>query len=343
MHIIATIGPKSYDKWILKELIGNGVDILRLNCSHFNDEEFKNIINWAKEIKKDIHIMVDLCGRKIRVSQELAYIYKIYNGQEIYFCGEDFYKNIDRNNLNDMKLIPLTLKSDDLLKSNVSNISMKDNTMNFQVLGKKYGLIHAKVLKGGIIRAGKGCNIPNLKHNKNYLSDKDKENIKWAINNDINIICQSFVESLNEINIVKEYIKNELKVKVPEIWAKVETPKGIKNLREIIQGTDTIVIGRGDLVPESGILDAVQLEYEAIKFLVENNKKTIIATHLLNSMKNGQQATFPEVESIYTFINKGVDGFLLAGETSIGKVPIKTINFFNEIINYYKIDKEKSV
>ncbi|MDZ5000824.1 hypothetical protein GNF79_17515 [Clostridium perfringens] len=75
MHIIATIGPKSTDKWVIKELIENGADILRLNCSHFNKEEFEQVVKVAREIKGDLHILVDLCGKKIRVSKELEYIY----------------------------------------------------------------------------------------------------------------------------------------------------------------------------------------------------------------------------------------------------------------------------
>lgn len=336
MHIIATIGPKSTDKWIIKELIENGVDILRLNCSHFNKEEFEYVIKYSKELKRDIHILVDLCGKKIRVSKDLKYIYKVYNGQEIYFCGEDFYRGIDTLTLKDMKLIPLTIETDEIIKSNIKTISMKDNTMNFEIIKIDKGVINARVIKGGIIRGGKGCNLSGIYDDKNCLSEIDKENILWALNNDVDIICQSFVEKKDDINIIKEIIKGSSKDTNCKVWAKVETPTGINNIEDILKVVDSIVIGRGDLVPESGILNAIKLQEKAIETIKSKNKKVIIATHLLNSMKNGHLATLPEIESIHRFIKGGVSGLLLAGETSIGKAPIQTVKFLKNVIDYYQ-------
>lgn len=335
MHIIATIGPKSTDKWVIKELIENGADIVRLNCSHFNKEEFEHVVKVAREIKGDLHILVDLCGKKIRVSKELDYIYKIYSGQEVYFCGEDFYKLIEISKLKEMKLIPLTIETEEIIKSDIKSISMKDNSMNFEIIEVNKGVIKAKVLRGGIIRGGKGCNLSNIYNNKSYLSKNDEESILWALNNDIDIICQSFVESEEDIRLVRDLISKEGKKNSCDLWAKVETPRGINNLEKILKVANSIVIGRGDLVPESGILNAVDLQEKAINIIKENNKRVIIATHLLNSMKNGHPATLPEIESIRKFVKIGVDGFLLAGETSIGKAPIQTVRFLNGAINHY--------
>ena len=333
MHIIATIGPRSNNKMVIKELIENGVDILRLNCSHFDKEFFEKTINYSKALKKDIHILVDLCGKKIRISKEFKYIYTVYNGQEVYFCGEDYYKKLSISKLKEKTIIPLNIDSKKIIKSNIQSISMKDNTMKFEIMDIKDGIIKTKVLNGGVIREGKGCNISKIYNDENELNKNDEENIVWALKNNVDIICQSFVESKNDIRIIKDLIdKNNKKC---EVWAKVETPVGIKNLKEIIEEVDTIVIGRGDLVPESGILDSINLQNEAIRIIKKNNKKVIIATHLLNSMKNGNLATLPELESIYNFININVDGFLLAGETSIGRAPIKTVDFLKTAIDYY--------
>lgn len=335
MNIIATIGPKSTDKWVIKELIENGVNTLRLNCSHFNKEEFENVIRYSRNLKSNVHILVDLSGKKIRISKDLKYIYKVYNNQEVFFCGEDYYKNLGFDKHKDKKYIPLNLTSDKIKKSNVVSISMKDNTMSFKVLGVNNGVVRARVLKGGIIRGGKGCNISEIYEDGNLLREKDKENILWAIEQDIDIICQSFVEEREDIeNITKLINKNKGNYKY-DIWAKVETPKGIDNLDEILEVVDTVVIGRGDLVPESGILNSVKLQEVGIERIKEKNKKIIIATHLLNSMKNGHLATLPEIESIYRFVKLGVDGFLLAGETSIGKAPIQTVKFLKDLLEYY--------
>ena len=337
MNIIATMGPKSMDKWIIKELVESGVNILRLNCSHFNKEEFENVINYSKSLKDRVHILIDLSGKKVRVSEELKYIYKVYNNQEVFFCGEDYYKNLNLEKNKGKKYIPLNLKANKLKQSSIKEISMKDNTMGFKILNVNNGIIKARVLKGGIIRGGKGCNISDLYEDEKELSYKDKENIKWAIENEIDIICQSFVEEKKDIENIINLIDSEKNQYKKNIWAKIETPKGVENLNEILDLVDTVVIGRGDLVPESGILNSIKLQEKAINLIKNRNKKVIIATHLLNSMKNGQLATLPEIESIYNFINLGVDGFLLAGETSIGKAPIQTAKFLKDTIDYYRI------
>lgn len=338
MNIIATIGPKTIDKWVIKELIENGVDILRLNCAHFNKDEFETVINYAKSIKSEIHILIDLSGKKVRISKKLKYIYKVYNDQEVLFCGEDYYNNLSNKALGEKKYIPLNINTEKIKRSKIENISIKDNTMKFNVLEVREGIIKAKVMKGGIIRAGKGCNISTINDDGRIISKKDKDNILWAINNDLDIICQSFVESKNDIDEIKRFIGYKEEEKKYDIWAKIETPKGINNINDIITAVDTVVIGRGDLVAEAGYLDSVILQEKAIKIVKDRNKRIIIATHILNSMKDGNLATLPEIESIYEFINKGVDGFLLAGETSIGRAPIQTVKFLKSTIEYYKKD-----
>lgn len=335
MYIIATVGPKTLDKWIIKELMENGINILRFNCSHFNKEDFANVISKARNINNNIKILVDLCGKKIRVSKEFKYIYKIYNNQEIYFCGEDLYKKIDLSKYQYNKIIPLNINTNEIEKNNIDSISIKDNTMKFKIISKENGIIKAKVIRGGIIRAGKGCNLSNLNSSRPILSEEDKKYLLWAIKNNADIICQSFVESGKEIEVLEEIIKKEAANKI-EIWAKVETPRGIDNLDEIFNKVDTIILGRGDLVPEAGILQAVKLQDIAIKKAKAKNKKIVVATRLLNSMKNGQCPNINEIEGIYYFLINNIDGFLLAGETSIGKAPLETAAFLNKAIKYFK-------
>lgn len=345
MHIIATIGPKSMEKYVLKEFIESGVDIFRLNCSHFNKEEFNKVVKDIRDINKEVHIVADLCGKKVRVSEVLSNVFKIFSGEYVYFCGEDFYSIIETNNIGDMKLIPLNIKGEVLINSDIRNISLKDNTMNFEIIEKKQGVIKTKVINGGVIRAGKGCNVPDLDKSEVFLTQKDKDNIDWALSIGIDIICQSYVDVKEDIDVLNKYIKSKIgktkKYKKPKIWAKVETKLGMDNLNSISNRVEAIVIGRGDLVPECGLLNSVELENKAIRDLVHKGSTVIIATHLLNSMKDGESVTLPEVESIYTFVKSGVGGFMLAGETSIGRCPSKTVKFLKEATSFYeKIEGE---
>ncbi len=338
MKIIATIGPNSSNRKVLSELINNGVDILRLNFSHFYESEFIKILNYSRSIKKDISIMADLCGKKVRVDSNLKSVFKVYIGEIVYFCSYDVYSLIVNNN-DKFKIIPLNIKSEIIEKNDIKKISMKDGTMNFDILDKDKIFLKAIAKDNGVVRAGKGCNIPGADLGENLLNHKDKENLKWAIDNNINIIGQSYVESSRDILCVREYIKrfkgNENDIK---IFSKLETITGLKNYEEIMNCSDGVIIARGDLVPECGMKISVEQEFELLKKLINDkyNKDIIIATHVLDSMKSGLNSNISEIESIYTFINNGVTGFLLAGETSIGKYPVQTVKLLNELIGRYK-------
>ena len=160
-----------------------------------------------------------------------------------------------------------------------------------------------------------------------------------VIDNNIDIIGQSYVESSRDILCVREYIKkikgNQNDIK---IFSKLETIVGLNNYKEIIDCSDGVIIARGDLVPECGMEVSVEEEFKLLKKLRNDkyNKEIIIATHILDSMKNGLNATINEIESIYTFVDNGATGFLLAGETSIGKYPVQTVKLLNKLIEKYK-------
>ncbi|CAM2076087.1 MULTISPECIES: pyruvate kinase [Clostridia] len=338
MKIIATIGPNSSNRKVLAELINNGVDIFRLNFSHFYESEFIKILNDSRSIKKDISIMADLCGKKVRVAENLKSVFKVYTNDIVYFCSSDVYSLIANNN-DKSKIIPLNIKSEVIEKNDIKKISMKDGTMNFDIIDKDKIFLKAIAKDTGVVRGGKGCNIPGADLGENSLNDKDKENLKWAIDNNIDIIGQSYVESSRDILCVREYIKkvkgNQNDIK---IFSKLETIIGLNNYKEIMNCSDGIVIARGDLVPECGMEISVEQEFELLKKLRDDkyNKEIIIATHVLDSMKSRLNSNINEIESIYTFINNGATGFLLAGETSIGKYPVQTAKLLNELIKRYK-------
>lgn len=338
MYIIGTVGPNIKDRAVLKGMIDSGVNALRFNFAHGSAVEFLDILEIAKEIKNEIKIILDLSGTKVRVSNNFEYIYKVYDGEEVYFCGEDKYEEI-KNNISKMKIkiIPLNIENKILAKGDYSQIGIKENTMIFNVIDKKNGFVRVSTLKGGIIRKGKGCNIKNLERRAFILSEKDKEAINWGINNKVDVICQSFVEDKEDILEIKSFInKNKLRGADAKIWAKIETINGVNNIQGIIDESDGIVIGRGDLIPETSIEDTPIYEEIILREVIKKGKEIIIATHLFNSMKSGKMPSISEVESIYNFIKAGATGFILAGETSIGKAPVKTVEFLKKLVEKYK-------
>lgn len=339
MYIIGTVGPNVKDRTILKGIIDNGVNALRFNFIHGNEEEFLEFLKISKEIDRNIKIVLDLSGTKVRVSSDFEYIYKVYDDEIIYFCGEDKYNQIKKNiSKMKIKIVPLNIKNDVLYKNKYKQIGIKDNTMIFNIIDRKDELIKAITVRGGIIRSGKGCNIKNLERKVISLSEKDKSAIKWGIENQVDIICQSFVEDKDDIIEIKSFLNgNRLSQSNLKIWAKIETLNGVNNIKSILSEADGIVIGRGDLIPETSIEDTPIYEEKIINEVTKDKSKDmIIATHLFNSMKSGKMPSISEVESIYNFIRVGATGFLLAGETSIGKAPIKTVEFLNTLIIKYK-------
>jgi len=339
MYIIGTVGPNVKDRTVLKGIIDNGVNALRFNFIHGSEKEFQEFFKIAKEINNNIEIILDISGTKVRVSSDFEYIYKVYDDEEIYFCGEDKYEEI-KNNINKIKtkIIPLNIKNKILNQKDYNQIGIKDNTMLFNVIDRKNGLIRVITVRGGIIRKGKGCNIKGLERKSISLSEKDKNAIIWGIKNNVDIICQSFVEDKEDIKEIKSFVNDKiLNEYKPKIWAKIETINGVNNIKSILSEVDGIVIGRGDLIPETSIEDTPIYEEKIINEVSKDKEKDIIiATHLFNSMKNGKMPSISEVECIYNFIKSGVTGFLLAGETSIGKAPVKTVEFLRKLISKYK-------
>lgn len=339
MYIIGTVGPNVKDRSVLKGIIDNGVNVLRFNFAHGSEKEFLEFMQVAKEINEDIKIVLDLSGNKIRISNKFQYIYKVYSGEEVYFCGEDRYES-GRNKIGKkkLKILPLNIKDAVLKEKEYKEISIKDNTMKFKILGNENGFIKATTMSGGIIRKGKGCNIKDLDRFNLSLNSRDKDAIIWGIKNEVDIICQSFIENKYGIEEVKSFLKaNNLNNYTPKIWAKIETLNGIRNINSILKEVDGIVIGRGDLIPETSIEHTPIYEEIVINESVKSGKDVIIATHILNSMKEGKVPAISEVESVYNFIKAGVTGFLLAGETSVGRAPIKTVEFLKNLINKYGI------
>ncbi|WP_252231718.1 pyruvate kinase [Clostridium sp. ZBS15] len=337
MHIIATVGPNIMDKKVLKDIFYSGANSLRFNFSHGSSNEFLEYIEMAKAIKEDVVIILDLCGSKIRVSNKLCGVYRIYDEEKVYFCGEDKYKKVNQKLKNNDKIVPLNINNNILMENKYDEISIKDNTMIFNILGEEEGFLKAITVRGGVVRAGKGCNIKGFDRSKIKLNLKDKEDIKFGIEHKVDIICQSFVENDDCIDEIIEFVNLNKKEKYnPKIWAKIETLEGIKNIDKIIAKVDGIMIGRGDLIAETSIEDTPIYEEFIIKRVKEyTNKEIIIATHILDNMKSGKMPCVSEVESIYNFIKNGVDGFLLAGETSIGRAPIKTVKFLKDLVEKY--------
>lgn len=333
MYIIGTSGMNTKNKSILSNLINSGLDTIRLNAAHGTTCEFQDIINYTQKNNHNIHILLDLAGSKIRVSNKLKNTLSINTGTKVLFCGEDVYTSL--NTQKNILIVPLTIDNDSLIASPITNISIKDGTLNFNILDISSKGILTISKNNGIIRETKGCNIPGLKKCSNHLSNNDKKYLNWGLKNSIDIISQSFVEDSLDLIHLKNYIKSHSNSS-PKVFAKIETLVGYNNINSILNECDGIIIGRGDLIPETSLLEAPLIEDIIINKTQSQNKKIIIATHLLDSLKKSTSPTLTEIECIYNYIKTNIDGFILCGETSYGKHPIKSVRMLKSLIERYQ-------
>ena len=333
MDIIITLGPRTLENSSIKDIENYGATVVRYNFSHFNEEQFRESIKEIRENKIDLKLLGDIQGAKIRVWKEIEEPIKLKEGDRVRFCSYEIYKE---NFLDKDKLIPLniSLKKFKIIKS--KEISLKDGSIIIQVLKIQDECIVGQVVKGGIVRGEKSCNIKGYKRGAVVLSNKDKKDIDYCVTEDFDIIALSYIEGKEGILKYKKYITSKAKSlskEVPKIFSKVETIKGVQNIKEIIEHSDGVIIGRGDLVPEVGIINVPIAQ----RIIVNNckHKELIVATHIFNSLSVIGDASPSEVNDIYWFIKSGVNGFMLAKETTIAQDPKKYIELLKKLIDKY--------
>lgn len=341
MKVIATIGPKYSNEEDIKKIIENGAEYIRINFSHCNYQLSSRIIHYIKENYPSVKIIGDIQGSKIRVSKELSTVFKVEKGEKVFFCPEECYGELRKIwAARKDKLIPLTYHSSMLEGIELKKIYMKDGTMEFTVKNRTGNLIECTVITGGVIRGEKGCNIPGAKRDESLISKKDREDILYCLVNKIDIILYSFVGGRKDLiqvkNIISRQLVNMPKRHNPLLWAKIETERGMNHVKEIVEECDGIVIGRGDLVPETNLYKIPFTQHNAIRVGKKYEKDTIIATHLLDSLKDDITPTLSEVNNIFYLIMAGATGFMLTGETTVGKNPFLAIKILRNILRMYE-------
>ncbi|SHH89957.1 pyruvate kinase [Clostridium intestinale] len=333
MDIIITLGPKTLDGTSIKDIKSYGATAVRYNFSHFDEELFNQNIKEIKEGNIDLKLIGDIQGSKIRVWRGLEAPMKLKEGDQVRFCSHEVYED----NFKDKdKLIPLNLNLNMFKKIKSKEISLKDGSIIIKVLKIQEEYVIGQVVKGGLVRGEKSCNIKGYIREKGALNNKDKKDIEYCIENEFDTIAFSYIEDKESLIKYKKYINKmalELSKKVPKIFAKIETIKGVKNIKEISEESDGIIIGRGDLVPEIGIENIPIAQRIIINCC--KDKELIIATHVFNSISTGIGISPAEVNDIYWFIKSGVSGFMLAKETTISSNPRNAIESLNKLMKKY--------
>ena len=321
--IIATIGPATSSKVMLKKIIGKGVNVCRLNFSHLTHDDAKEIISNIKEINQELHvhtaILADLQGPKIRVG-EFKNPINLVKGNEVIFSTKDkkdcIYINY-QNFAKDVNAKDKVLLDDGKLALKVVSTNKKDTVV-------------LKVVFGGLLQSRKGVNLPNTPISLPCLTKKDKEDLEFVLSEKIEWIGLSFVRKADDVRILKEIIaKRNLHHKV---IAKIEKPEAIKNIDEIIDVTDAIMVARGDLGVEVPPQKVPVYQKMIVNKCIIHARPVVIATQMLESMLESPTATRAEVNDVANSVIDGADAVMLSGETSVGKYPLKAVDTMREII-----------
>jgi pyruvate kinase len=320
IKIVATIGPKTANKKMLKQLFNAGMTLARLNGSHNTLEWHSNTIKLIKETIPDCPILLDIPGKKIRTSK-LSFEPKFDVGDTIILTTEDGYDGFKKISITN-NILHKFIKKDHIVYAD-------DGTLKFKVVKVSKKDIYIKAYVTGTLKSSKGINIPHLEMKETTLSCKDKKIIDFAISNKVDFIGLSFIESAKSLNKVRDFIKSD----IPKLVAKIENRKGLENLEEIVKATDCIMIDRGDLSTETDIESLAINQKKIIKTSLRFCKPVIVATEMLNNMITQPHPTKAEILDIYNSVKDGATATMLSGETAVGKYPLEAVKIMSSIAN----------
>jgi pyruvate kinase len=326
--IVATMGPSTTNKEILRNLFKEGVNIARLNFSHGSHEDhakmIKNIREIAKELSIPIAIMQDLQGPKIRTGE-------LGNGINL-VEGETVILTTDEENAKEHE-IPVDFPNLPSLVFPGKLILMDDGNLELKVIETKGNQVFAKVVLGGLLKSHKGINLPGTPLTISGFTEKDKRDLVFGISHNVDAVAISFVRTPDDIEVVRNAILELApdKKSVP-IIAKLERPEALDNLAEIIDISDGVMVARGDLGVELPPEMVPIVQKQIINMANKKGKIVITATQMLDSMINNPRPTRAEASDVANAIFDGTDAVMLSGETAAGKHPLEAVKIMNKII-----------
>lgn len=324
--IICTIGPVTDSYPMLEKLAAAGMDIVRLNMSHGDHESAAKVIKSIKTLNRKvtypIAILLDTQGPEIRTG-DLADELELRNGSVITISVRDS-EDVERSSVH--------IHYDDLVDtvSVGDRITVDNGIINFEVLVKNDdGTLQCKVIDGGILKSKRHVNLPGIRVNLPAITKKDKADILFAMEQQVDFIALSFVREAQDIRDLRELMGEKAgKIKV---IAKIEDQSGVENLEEILAEADGIMVARGDLGVEINVAELPNVQRRIVQLCAEKGKRVIVATHLLESMIENPIPTRAEVTDVANAIYEEVDAVMLSGETTVGKHPIRCVEQLVEI------------
>mgnify|MGYP001189781697 CR=1 FL=1 len=330
--IICTIGPVSESYEMLKRMAGAGMNIARLNMSHGDHEWHHKVIRHIKTLNRQIPtpiaVLLDTQGPEIRTGS-LSEDLDLKQGSVI---------TVNVRGESDVETTSIHVDYDDLIRTvnPGDKITVDNGLINLEVLEKHDREMRCRVLDGGVLKSKRHVNLPGVRVNLPAITQKDRRDILFGLEHDVDFIALSFVREANDIRQLKKLL--DKKVDKIKIIAKIEDQDGVSNLDEIIEEVDGVMVARGDLGVEIPIHTVPSVQREIVRKCAERGRRVIVATHLLESMIDNPIPTRAEVTDVANAVYEEADAVMLSGETTVGKHPLCCID---QLVNIARTIEQK--
>jgi len=324
--IVCTLGPAVNTPERIRALVDAGMDVARMNLSHGSYADHEKVYRMVREASDasghGVGIFADLQGPKIRLGRFADGPVQLEHGAEFTITTRDVP--------GDVKICSTTY---DGLPGDVSagdQVLIDDGKVRLEVLSVEGSDVRTQVVVPGPVSNNKGINLPGVAVSVPALSEKDKEDLRWALHMTVDFIALSFVRSAADVEDVRAIMKEE-GVFLPVI-AKIEKPQAIENIEAIVDAFDGFMVARGDLGVECPLEDVPFLQKQVIEVARRHAKPVIVATQMLESMISAPRPTRAEASDVANAVLDGADAVMLSGETSVGEFPIETVETMARII-----------
>ena len=325
--VVCTMGPNTNDRELLRKLIQNGMDVARFNFSHGDHAEHKHRMDLVKQLREEEHtntaILLDTKGPEIRTGT-------LRDGKKVMLNTGDTFTLTVEEIVGDNKKVSISYPG---LVEDVdtgSTILIDDGLIGLKVQHRKEKELVCEVVNGGELGEKKGVNVPNVAVRLPAITEKDKDDIRFGVEQGIDFIAASFVRNAECVLEIKAFLK-ELNAPYTPVIAKIENAEGIRNIDEIIRAADGVMVARGDLGVEIPAEEVPYLQKMIIQKCNSNFKTVITATQMLDSMIRNPRPTRAEVTDVANAIYDGTDAIMLSGETAKGKHPVEAVRMMNQI------------
>jgi pyruvate kinase len=327
--IVATVGPASRSPGVLERLVHAGVNVFRLNFSHGTHEEHLDVIRAVREIGARLHrpvaVLQDLSGPKIRTGRVAGDGVALVKGARIAITTDTSIEGTAELISTSYEPLPRDVKAGD-------QVLLDDGNLELRVVGVSPGRVECEVVDGGTLRSNKGMNLPGVALSTPALTEKDRRDLVFGIQHQVDYVAMSFVRRAEDVEQAKALIRS-MGETIPVV-AKIEKPQAVENLGSILAVADGVMVARGDLGVELGTEDVPIVQKRVIAMANGAGKVVITATQMLESMIENPRPTRAEASDVANAILDGTDAVMLSGESAVGRFPVETVGTMARIADY---------